>query len=89
MGHHDEHDHDHDHSGAHSHHHIAPAGANLLGPVAEDLADCPVMPGSAVVKAEAEAKGLFRDYEGNRYWFCCASCEPLFDADPAKYAAAA
>jgi YHS domain-containing protein len=46
------------------------------------------MEGTPVVKATAEAAGLFRDYEGTRYWFCCAACGPLFDADPAKYAAA-
>lgn len=54
-----------------------------------DLAECPVMVGSTVVKADAEAAGLFRDYDGARYYFCCAACGPLFDADPAKYAAAA
>jgi YHS domain-containing protein len=56
---------------------------------AEDLATCPVMAGSTVVKSVAEAQGLFRDYNGVRYWFCCAGCGPLFDADPAKYATAA
>lgn len=61
---------------------------DLLAPNAEDLAECPVMTGSPVVKADAEAAGLFRDYEGTRYYFCCAACGPLFDADPAKYAAA-
>lgn len=59
---------------------LAPAGAT---------AECPVMVGSPVVIAQAEAAGLFRDYEGTRYYFCCAGCAPRFDADPAKYAAAA
>lgn len=54
-----------------------------------ETAVCPVMAGSVVVKADAEAAGLFRDYEGERYWFCCAGCGPAFDAAPAKYAAAA
>jgi YHS domain-containing protein len=54
-----------------------------------ETAECPVMRGSLVVKADAEAAGLFRDYEGERYWFCCAGCGPAFDADPAKYAIAA
>jgi YHS domain-containing protein len=49
---------------------------------------CPVMAGSTVVKSVAEAAGLFRDYEGKRYWFCCAGCGPAFDADPARYAKA-
>jgi YHS domain-containing protein len=60
---------------------------DLLGPKADDLAECPVMTGSTVVKADAESAGLYRDYEGSRYYFCCAACGPLFDADPAKYAA--
>ena len=55
----------------------------------DDLAVCPVMAGRTVVKSVAEAQGLFRDYEGSRYWLCCASCGPLFDADPGKYATAA
>ena len=37
-------------------------------------------------EAEAEVAGLYRDYKGERYWFCCASCAPLFDADPERYA---
>ncbi|WP_442914941.1 YHS domain-containing protein [Leucobacter komagatae] len=38
-------------------------------------------------KAHAESVGLFRDHEGERYYFCCAGCGPAFDSDPAKYAA--
>lgn len=52
-----------------------------------DTTTCPVMVGTPVVKATAEAQGLFRDHEGQRYWFCCAGCGPAFDSDPAKYAA--
>ena len=59
------------------------------GTDAQDIAECPVMAGSPVVKAQAEATGLYRDHEGQRYWFCCAGCAPAFDADPAKYALAA
>lgn len=61
---------------------------NLLGPAPADLAECVVMPGSTVVKADAEAAGLYRDVDGTRYWFCCAGCAPRFDADPAAYIAA-
>jgi YHS domain-containing protein len=25
-------------------------------------------------------------YKGHTYYFCCGSCKPMFDADPAKYA---
>ena len=49
---------------------------------------CPVMEGTPVVKADAVAAGLFRDYEGERYYLCCPACAPAFDADPARYAAA-
>nr|WP_208760007.1 YHS domain-containing protein [Paenarthrobacter nitroguajacolicus] len=65
---------------------MPPQAGHLLNPRSDDLAECPVMTGRQVVKADAEATGLFRDYEGNRYWFCCAGCGPLFDSDPARYA---
>ena len=54
---------------------------------ASDMTTCPVMVGNPVSKKAAEASGLFRDYEGQRYYFCCAGCGPAFDSDPAKYAA--
>lgn len=54
----------------------------------DSIAECPVMPGTPVVKAVAEARGLYRDYQGNRYWLCCPGCGPAFDADPARYAKA-
>jgi len=69
----------------------APGGReNLLDTTTggADMTTCPVMEGTPVNKATAEAAGLFRDYEGERYYFCCAGCGPAFDADPAKYAAA-
>lgn len=50
-----------------------------------DVAECPVMVGNAVIKSEAEEAGLFRDFQGQRYWLCCDSCGPLFDADPELY----
>jgi YHS domain-containing protein len=76
-------------AGGHAHGHAAkPAHAADLLRTGGDLAECPVMPGSMVDKADAEAAGLYRDHEGERYWFCCAACGPLFDADPARYAAA-
>ncbi|MEV7527643.1 YHS domain-containing protein [Agrococcus lahaulensis] len=84
------HDHNHDHSNHedHSHSHSA-TDAHGHGAAAGDIAECPVMAGSTVLKADAEAAGLVRDYEGTRYYLCCAACGPLFDADPAKYATAA
>ncbi|UOQ59305.1 YHS domain-containing protein [Leucobacter rhizosphaerae] len=53
-----------------------------------DTAECPVMRGNFVNKADAEAKGLVREYEGTKYYLCCAACGPLFDADPEKYVSA-
>lgn len=61
---------------------------NLLSTSEDEMTTCPVMAGSPVNKKVAEAAGLYRDYEGNRYWFCCAGCGPAFDSAPAKYAAA-
>lgn len=53
----------------------------------DDVAECPVMTGTPVNKAQAEAAGLYRDHNGQRYWFCCAACAPMWDADPDEYAA--
>jgi Cu2+-exporting ATPase len=47
------------------------------------------MPTNVVVKSESEASGFFRDFDGKRYWLCCAGCGPRFDADPAGIAEAA
>lgn len=65
---------------SHDHHHPAPE--------AERLVHCPVMPDNLVDPARAEQQGFYRDYEGTRYWFCCAGCVPLWDADPERYARA-
>ena len=83
----DDHAHEHahgaqNHSAHEHHHHEPPAGAT-------NLVTCPVMPGNRVDPAWSEQRGLFRDYEGARFWFCCPECGPLFDADPARYAHAA
>lgn len=71
---------------AHGHHHTSPAAH---GAADADLAVCPVMPSNVVVKSEAEDAGYYRDYEGQRYWFCCGGCGPRFDADPERFVAAA
>jgi YHS domain-containing protein len=60
---------------------------NLLGGSDDEMTTCPVMIGSPVKKKDAEAAGLYRDHEGERYYFCCAGCGPAFDSNPAKYAA--
>jgi YHS domain-containing protein len=88
MSSHDHHEHGSEQSAGHCHGHGASA-EQVAGAGADAVAECPVMTGSTVVKADAEAAGLFRDFEGQRYWLCCDACGPLFDADPAKYATAA
>ncbi|WP_415853571.1 hypothetical protein [Sinomonas sp. G460-2] len=86
--------HNHDASPAHEHSHSEAAPAeehchsHAVATADESTAECPVMRGNYVDKADAEASGLIRDYDGTRYYLCCASCGPLFDADPEKYLAA-
>jgi YHS domain-containing protein len=46
---------------------------------------CAVMPDDAVDIAKATKDGLFADYKGKRYFFCCGGCKPKFEKDPAKY----
>lgn len=82
QGHVHTHGHEHHHDLAHSH------GVAAAGLPADQVAECPVMPGNLVVRADAEAAGLFRDFEGTRYYLCCAACVPKFDAEPARYATA-
>lgn len=83
----------------HHHDHATPGTSNACnghGPSPEDLtqmapadlAECPVMPGTTVIKAQAEEVGLHRDYQGQPYWLCCQTCGALFDANPAEYAKA-
>ena len=75
------------HHDEHTHHHGL-ANGHQTGVSGDETAEWPVMPGNQVVKADAEAAGLVRDYQGQRYWLCCAGCGPAFDANPAKYVAA-
>ncbi|MCI1832458.1 MAG: YHS domain-containing protein [Bifidobacterium sp.] len=46
---------------------------------------CIVKPTHKVDPAQAEAKGLYRDVNGKRYYFCCNGCLKKFDANPAQY----
>ncbi|WP_413451244.1 YHS domain-containing protein [Georgenia phoenicis] len=69
------HEHTHDHHGV------------VAGP-GDELVTCAVT-GTAQVKSQAEASGLIRDFEGERYYFCCAHCAELFDANPHAYTTAA
>lgn len=47
---------------------------------------CPVMK-VETDKEKAEAQGLVREYNGKKYYLCCAPCGEMFDADPEKYTA--
>lgn len=67
----------------------APKPEDLASARSDDVTQCPVMVGTPVIKSQAEAAGLFRDYHGQRYWLCCNICGPLFDAAPERYAHAA
>ncbi len=93
TSHHHDHDHDHGHdeaaaSGTDSCGGHAPSTDALAQASADDVTECPVMAGTTVIKSHAEEAGLYRDHEGQRYWLCCDSCGPLFDADPERYVAA-
>ena len=81
---HGSHDHgSHDHAAhEHGHQHVAAT-------TGAETAECPVMKGSYVSKADASAQGLVREYNGEQYYLCCAACGPLFDADPERYLVAA
>ncbi|WP_448072961.1 YHS domain-containing protein [Georgenia yuyongxinii] len=66
---------------AHGHHEV------VAGP-GDEVVTCAVK-GNATVRSRAEADGLVRDYQGERYYLCCGHCADMFDADPAAYTTAA
>ncbi len=72
----------------------APAASTLTGAGAPPAAPpafvndegklaCPVM-GDVVASPDRSAGHV--DYKGKRYYFCCNSCDQLFNEDPEKYA---
>ncbi len=67
-----------DHSHHNHDHHEAEANDST------EQAVCPVMK-IPVSKEIAEAKGLVREYKGQKYYFCCGSCPPKFDENPDSY----
>ena len=38
-----------------------------------------------VNKEVAGARGLVREYKGQKYYFCCNVCAPQFDENPKRY----
>jgi YHS domain-containing protein len=47
---------------------------------------CPVM--NVAIESEDEAFAV-SEHDGARYFLCCASCKPAFDANPAQFVPAA
>jgi ferredoxin-NADP reductase/YHS domain-containing protein len=72
--------HDHD---EHEHHHHHDDNAAVIPP--ERQAVC-VVTGDTVDKQEAETLGHVREYNGQKYYFCCNTCVQLFDKNPEQYA---
>lgn len=66
----------------------APKTQDLAAAQGDEVTECLVMPGTPVIKSQAEAAGLYRDYNGQRYWLCCDTCGSRFDAEPGRYATA-
>jgi YHS domain-containing protein len=60
----------------------APASAAVKKPAKAAPIYCPVT-GELI----ASPKDAFDSevYKGKTYYFCCAGCKPMFDADPGKY----
>ena len=54
-----------------------PAASHL-----KEVFTCPVMKSKI---ASAKLASGYSDYKGTRYYFCCKSCKPAFDKNPAKY----
>lgn len=78
---HDEHEHDHEHENENEHHHHNKEVADIP---ADRQAVCSVT-GDVFDTAEAEKLGHFRDVNGERIYFCCATCVKLFDKNPEQY----
>jgi YHS domain-containing protein len=66
---------------------IAGAQAPKKAPAAKPMV-CAVMPKNTVDIAKATKAGMYADYKGNRYFFCCGGCPEAFKKDPAKFASA-
>ena len=79
--------HDHDHGGCCGDGHGHDTHRVQAGP-GDELVICAVK-GSTTLRSQAELAGLVRDYDGVRYYFCCAHCADAFDADPSTYATVA
>lgn len=60
----------------------APGHAKPKAKAAQVVLTCPVT-GEKIASIK-DAAG-HSTYKGKTYYFCCASCKPMFDKNPAKY----
>jgi len=67
---------------------LAGAQTTKKAPAAPKMT-CAVMTKNPVDIAAATKKHMYADYNGKRYFFCCAGCPEAFKKDPAKYAKSA
>jgi YHS domain-containing protein len=64
----------------------APSWSASKKAVASDITSCAVVPHDKVSIKAATKAGMYTDYKGNRYFFCCAGCPEKFKKNPAKFA---
>lgn len=67
----------------------APAGQATKTTTAAPAPEHDPICGMSVDPAKAKDAGLTSVFEGKTFYFCGADCKKQFDADPAKFAAAA
>jgi YHS domain-containing protein len=63
---------------------VATPAATTAKPAAIQSAVCPIT-GEKI--ADVSKAAGHSDYKGKTYYFCCPSCKPKFDKDPAKFVA--
>ena len=64
---------------------VAQGGKTKPKPKTRTTIHCPVMSKHVVNIAKATKDGLYADYKGRRYFFCCGGCPSQFKANPDKY----
>ena len=67
---------------------VSSARAEKAAKAAPKEVACAVMKDHKVNIADATKKKMFADYNGSRYFFCCAGCPAEFKKDPSKFAKA-
>lgn len=64
---------------------LALAGATFAAPAAQAKPAALICPVTGETIASVKAAVGSSVYKGKTYYFCCESCKPAFDKDPAKY----